>query len=271
MSSDLFRKKGRGALRRAVSEASDPQLRALQRDLADRQERVAQLQFEISDTNANLAKFENELALRLEPLETRVDELKAELDQARIRAARKAQWGDRAESPDLHVDVEEQFRKTWTRKEEPPAEPAKEELDENTKGELKTLFRQLAKRFHPDLVTDPVEKSRRAKIMAQINDAYAAQDLRKLRELGQTPDAAEPAPAKTKEQILGDLRKEIRRLDGVIRALEFTLQDLINSHTVQLMLEVAIAKQRGEDLVAEMEHNLRAQISELEINLSQYS
>jgi len=261
----MFQRKNQRSLKRALDNASDGELRDLQDELNWRQERVAQLEFELSDTNANLGRFNHRLDDRLGELQKRAEELELEVEQARLRAARRAQWGERADSPDMHVDVLEQYRRTWTPREKPPPPPPQEpEVSEHTRAELKTLFRALAKRFHPDLVTDPEQKRWRVKIMAQVNEAYAARDIAELRRLGSQPDRPEAPVEKTREQVLSDLRNEIRRLDDVIRSLERTLQDLINSHTVQLMLEVTIAERSGRDLLEEMAADLRRRIADLE-------
>ena len=39
--------------------------------------------------------------------------------------------------------------------------------------QLKRIYRQLARRYHPDLATDPAERAARNDVMARINDAYA--------------------------------------------------------------------------------------------------
>ena len=264
----MFQRKSRRSLKQAIDQAGDSELRELQLDISERQERVAQLEFELSDTKADLGRFEHEYELHVGTLEQQLQDLEADLEQARFQAARKAQWGDRADSPDLHVDVLEQFRRTWTPREKPPEPPPEQPITEEMKAELKTLFRSLAKRFHPDLVTDHEAKRWRQKIMAQVNEAYAAQDVRALKALGEKQDRPEAPVQKSRDQILGDMRAEVRRLDGVIRNLEYTLQELINSHTVQLMLEVTIAARQGRNLLSEMASNLRTQIADIQADIA---
>ncbi len=267
----MFQRRNQGSLKRAIDQASDAELRDLQEDLNWRQERVAQLEFELSDTRADLARFEGRLADRLGGLQDRLGELEAEVEQARLRAAHRAQWRERDDAPELQADVVEQFRRTWTRKEK-PAEPISDKpVSDATKAELKALFRALAKRFHPDLVTDPEQKRWRSKIMAQVNEAYSGQDAAELRRLGAQPDRHAALVEKSREQVLADLRAEIHRLDGVIRTLERTLQDLVNSHTVKLMLEVTIAERSGRDLLAEMAAGLRTRIADLEAEYARLS
>ena len=264
----MFQRKSRRSLKQALDQAGDSELRELQLDISERQERVAQLEFELSDTKADLGRFEHEYELHVGTLEQQLQDLEADLEQARFQAARKAQWGERADSPDMHVDVLEQFRRTWTPREKPPEPPPEQPITDEMKAELKTLFRSLAKRFHPDLVTDPEAKRWRQKIMAQVNEAYAAQDVRALKAMGEKQDRPEAPIQKSREQILADMRAEVRRLDGVIRNLEYTLQELINSHTVQLMLEVTIAARQGRNLLSEMASNLRIKIADIEADIA---
>ncbi len=266
----MFQRRSR-SLKQAIDQAGDSELRELQLDLQERQERVAQLEFEISDTNAELGRFENELHTRVGVLERQLGDLESDLEQARFQAARRAQWGDRADSPDMHVDVLEQFRQTWTPKEKPPGPPPEEPVSEEVKAELKTLFRALAKRFHPDLVTDPEAKRWRQKIMAQVNEAYAAQDVAALKALANKQERPEEPVQKNREQILADMRAEVRRLDRVITNLERHLNDLINSHTVKLMLEVTIAARQGRDLLEEMAQDLRKRIAHVEAEIASLS
>lgn len=261
----------RGSLKRALDQAGDEGLRALEEEVNLRQERVAQLEFELADTRADLARFERTYETRLGPLEERIQELEADLEQARIRSARRAQWGDRLDAEEQPVDVLEQFRRTWTPREKPPEPPPAPKVDEVSKEQMKAIFRSLAKRFHPDLVTDAQAKLWRQDMMAQINEAYAAQDMAALQSFAQKPDRPEETVEKTREQHIADLYREVRRLDQVIRDLERTLKELINSHTVKLMLEVSIAQQQGRDLLKEMADTMRAEIAMMEAELASLS
>jgi hypothetical protein len=265
--SDRFQGRKRGGLKQALQHAGDPALGELRRQIHDRQEQIAQLEFELSDTRADLARFEREYNIRIGPLEDQLRDLEDELVRARHKAARRAQWGDRVDGEDAPVDVEEQFRKTWTSTGKAEKAPPPKEVDPVTKEELRAIFRQLAKRFHPDLVTDPVEKRRREKIMAEVNEAYASQDIKTLRMLSDRPDQPESPVHKSREQIMAEMHAEVIRLDGVIVTLQRTLQQLINSHAVQLMLEKTIAAQSGRDLLGEMAADLRAEIARLEVEI----
>lgn len=266
-----FRGRRSGGLRRALERARDPELSGLESALSDRRSRVAGLELELFELRSELAEFEAELNRRLSPLEARRDQLNEQLRAARLQAARRAQWGDRADSDDIPEDVIEQFRKTWRRSGTvaPRRRPAKVSAEEE--AEIKRLYRALAKRFHPDLTTDVDEKSRREKIMAEVNRAYTEKNLAALRTLERRPDAGGGKETRSRERILADMRAEIRRLDGVIRSLETTLRNLTNSRLVQLKLEASFARSQGRDLISQMERDLRSEIAELEVELASIS
>lgn len=266
----MFRRRSHG-LSRALQRSQDPELAALYDELAERREQVAALELELFEARSDLAAFEAEVDRRLGGLKDRVDQLQRELKIARRQAARRAQWGERAERGEVPYDVLEQFEKTWRRSAPPAADAKEKKLDEGSREEIKKLYRQLAKRFHPDLTVDPQEKKYREGIMAQVNEAYADGNLAKLRQLVDTPDRPQPELERTREQIIADLRAEIRRLDGVIHQLRSSLDRLTRSHEVQLMLEASMAEQQGRDLIAEMASDLRQEIANMEAELANLS
>lgn len=260
----MFRRRRSGALSDAIHRASDPELRHLEEAIAERKERLADLELELSDTRISLAQFEAEYDRRIGPLERRVKELRMDLEDARHKAERRAQWGDR----EIPVDVVEQFRKTWQRS-TPPSDSAPPKPPEpQVSGDIKQLFRRLAKRYHPDLATDPLEKRRREKVMANINRAYAARDFSALQAIlkkGQAPEIVEP---KSAGEIVVDLEQELRRLNTVIARIEAELQELILSPLVQLMLDNTMARRQGRDLLAEMNRNLTRTIASMEAEIA---
>ena len=269
---DLFKRNRRGRLKQALSEASDYELQTLRNEVSVRQEKVAQLELEFFDTRADLTVFEREMEDRLGLLKRQIKRLEDKLESAKRQAARRAQWGDRVDSPDIPEDVVDQFRKTWRRHESDASPPILEKkIDEATKEELKTLYRSLAKRFHPDLAIDPEEKAWREERMAEVNAAYAEMDRIALEALVGKSDWSPKPSVRSRDEEVAELRAEIRRLDELIDDLERKLRELINSDTVKLMLEVSSARRAGWDLLGKMENDLLAQISALQHELSIYS
>ena len=249
--------------------SADSELDHLRAELSKRQEQVAALQLE----QFEFTRFTEEIAARLGPWQRRFAELEAQLAEAHLRSTRRALWGERADSPDVPDDVAQQYQRTWAQADSPPppaqpAEPVVEPLEAN---KIKTLYRILAKRFHPDLAADPEEKAARAARMAQVNAAYAARDWAKLQAKANQPDQRWPAaapPPKTRAEILAELRHEIERLDDVIAELEKTLAHETDSAVVELKLEADLARWAGRDLLTEMEADLQAEVARVEAELA---
>jgi hypothetical protein len=259
----MFKRRNRGSLKRAVDRATDPDIYDLKMKIADRQDTIADLELELSDTRNELARFEIEYETRVGHLERRLEDAKNQLNDAHRRATHQTQWDDRSDEDEI-PDVMEQFKRTWSRREAPPPPASPEPVNEISKEELKTLFRTLAKLYHPDLVTEIYDKKRRAEVMTKINRAYAAGDAATLQSFLEPPGSPEPPRKKSRAETIVGLREELQRLDRVVRSLENELNRLINSETVRLMLDVTIAQREGRDLLGEMAEEIMTEIEQVE-------
>ena len=100
---------------RAAAGSGDHELDTLSAALAGRQERIAQLELDLLNSQTELAAFNAEIELRLGALQRRLEALEAELKDARHRASRRAMWGERATSPEVPEDVVLQYQRVWGR------------------------------------------------------------------------------------------------------------------------------------------------------------
>jgi hypothetical protein len=260
----MFKRRNQGSLKRAVDRATDPEIYDLKSNIAERQDRIADLELELSDTKNELSRFEIEYETRVGHLERRLENARSQLKAARRQTAHQTHLDDRSDEDEV-PDVMEQFRRTWSRRETPPPPPVPEKpADEISKEELKFLFRSLAKLYHPDLVTEIYDKKRRAEVMTKINRAYAAGDVATLQSFLEPPSSPEPPRRKSRAETIIELREELQRLDRVVRDLENELNRLINSETVRLMLDVSIAQREGRDLLGDMAEELAVEIEQTE-------
>lgn len=119
----------------------------------------------------------------------------------------------------------------WFEEPDPEATPESREEAE----ELRTLYRQLAKTFHPDLTEDETERSFRQEVMLRINHAWQLRDLHAMREIG----------ADVKDLVNGQLmsvvahrlawhRRELVRLEDECHQLRTRIASLRSSKTVAL-------------------------------------
>jgi predicted nucleic acid-binding Zn-ribbon protein len=253
--------------------------------LARLRQQIEALETELIEREAELVDLRVELlAFRLE-YDTRVGRTVAELEaiEAKIKRCQQQisqyrQWGPdgppRTRSGKAYIPVEEQYRRAWRQPKEPPPPRPAEPLDAATEAQIKRLYRQLCRRFHPDLVQDPAERTWRTEMMTAVNTAYAARSLVELQALAEKPDR--PTAAETGADRLAALRGKLGQIQRRLRQVEQEIRELTNSETLQMSLEVKLARWQGRDLLAEMaagvEKDLarkRAELDFLEAQLKQ--
>lgn len=128
---------------------------------------------------------------------------------------------------------------------------------------LKTLYRRAAMRLHPDLAPDDGERRARERKMAEVNDAYAAEDRVRLEDLLL---AAGESLVKVKggnaDAVMEWLRQAERSVQGRLRVVQAHLAAL-NAHPMNELGEsIARAEKKGLDPLGIMASRLRAQITE---------
>jgi hypothetical protein len=128
--------------------------------------------------------------------------------------------------------------------------------------EMKQLYREVAKRIHPDLTTDRADRAKRQQLMAEANQAYERGDEAQLTRI---LTAYEYRP----EAIEGDgpgaeLVRVIRRVSqarGRLVEIEAEMQGLLRSDLQQLKSRVDEAEKGGRDVLKEMVEKVEEQIA----------
>jgi hypothetical protein len=139
-------------------------------------------------------------------------------------------------------------------------------VDAAYERKVRDLFRRLAKQYHPDLAKDEKNKKDLAKIMAEINQAYMAKDLKALESLAQAhtlSDKSSPLPAAE----LARLKLELRQLDAMIFEIEQTIRELDLSPAMQMRADSADGRPHRRDILREMETDYRERIQDLKEQL----
>ena len=157
---------------------------------------LAQAQIDLEHTRAQLDHLTRQQHGTLGPLYDRLDQL--DLDIAGLRATLTGDPKDLKRLQELYGAVERMAdpltdpltpappavdpEYTSTLRFTEPEAPA-EELSPAKVAQR--IYRDLARRAHPDLVQEPVEKERRGAFIARVNDAYRRQDLYELQRLAE--------------------------------------------------------------------------------------
>jgi len=128
-------------------------------------------------------------------------------------------------------------------------------------AELKALYREVAKRVHPDLATDETDRHRRDHLMAEANVAYQRGDADGLRRI---LDEYESSPESVRGAgIAADLVRAIRQIKQVrnrISQIELEIESLIDSDIAKLRAKADEARAEGRDLLSEMSDDVRRTI-----------
>lgn len=129
--------------------------------------------------------------------------------------------------------------------------------------ELKKLYREVAKKIHPDLATDNEERERRQRLMAEANQAYEEGDLEKLQTILLN---WETSPESVKgEGISFELIRVIRQIAQSrerLKTIQGEITTLEKTELYQLKTKVIEAEEIGQDLLADMADKLDLQIKE---------
>jgi DnaJ-domain-containing protein 1 len=224
---------------------------------------------ELADRLAKISAFEFKVRTHLEPLTRRLEKIQAEIHEYRQQLQRlheyyvtangekdvfgQYDWMFNAESAAASGDY--RYREAVA---EPPATP----LSEDDTTSLKQQYRQLARRFHPDLALDDADRDYRTSIMKAINAAYARGDLAQLKELAQEPDSADRLEyARSDHQLAQAMYIELTRCHRRLKEIKEELTRLENHKSARLMRRTEKAAAEGRDLLVELSHELRNEIA----------
>ena len=223
---------------------------------------------QMADRLAAISAFEYRLRARLESLSHRLDALQEEIDTLRAELRRyqdSLDWGDdppaaargehgwRFSGEEAAASGSYRYHKT--------AETPRPALAAEQQAALKQLYRQLARRFHPDLAIEEADRAYRTDLMMAINAAYAAGDMATLQRLADEPDNAPRAPH-TDEELAAALQREIDHCRRRLTEIAAELATLERHDSARLLRRAERAAAEGRDLLAEYAADLRRRINE---------
>src|ERR1700723_1119248 len=125
---------------------------------------LAERELELVDLRSELAAFEGRYLRQVGALYAELDEWKARISELRAQLDPSAPAKAEADG------ARQQARQTY----EDAHGAASETRDFVPSPELKSLFREMAKRIHPDFCKDVADLERRTRFMAEANRDYPA-------------------------------------------------------------------------------------------------
>ena len=222
------------------------QLAAVRSALAERESELAQLRSQLRAFEGRYFRQVGSLYAELDELEARIAELEVNLydsDSARQRAQQARQRAQETHDAAFEADHEvEAF--------DPPPS-------------LKTLFRDLAKRIHPDFARDDAEQKHFTLLMARANQAYSRGDGETLLRL--LDDHREISATIAGEESAAELlriTRQIQHAERDLAILDAERRTLLAGDIAQLFEDAEAAAREHRDLLTELATKVREQVAD---------
>jgi multidrug resistance efflux pump len=232
-------------------------LKPEEEELHRKREELAAIRAILGERELELVDFRGLLAAFEGRYLRQVGSLYAELDEwnARILELR-AQVDPSAASMEQAKQAREQARQTY----DEAHGKASETGGFAPSPELRSLYREVAKRIHPDFSKDSGDLERRTRLMAEANRAYEVDDAEALQRI---LDEYHDGDFVEGEGIGAELIRTIRQISQAKGRVSAIAQELAASRQGEialLMKQADDCEQEGRDLLAELATNVREQI-----------
>jgi len=196
-------------------------------ELARMRDQLAEIEAEYAMLEAELAVFEADytrevvtVLAQLHDVEARILALTGDVAGARAAHERAARTTSRAAAL------------------APPPEPV-------PPASLKRLFRDAAKRMHPDLAPGDEAREHAEAFMKRLNDAYRSGDAEAIADLLRQWDASPLAP-----EAAGDGARRVAAVQAAVARAQRRLDELRTSELARMMERSMAAAAAGQDHVA---------------------
>ena len=243
--------------------------RRLKDDLAQAQQALLDTEAQLGAKQAVVNAFRMQCRLKIGEMVDRVLHLRAE-KQLHLTHLRLLQ---QAEELGIRYDEDDPF---WQAQEQVEFDPDEEtllpHLPETPRDDAaaKRIYRQLARRFHPDLSASNVEQAYRTSLMAAINNAYAARDVQTLRDLADELDPtelAELAAIETRQERR--MRERLMNLKRRRRKALKQLDALLKDSTTILCYKAQTLEAAGRTWWDEIRADLEKEISRRQVEVAE--
>jgi hypothetical protein len=247
---------------RAALNPEEQELRRKRAEQASIESELAERELRSANLRAELGAFEQQYLHFVGSRYAELDELKAGI------AERTAQeHPENARAQQAAHEAREHAKETKN--------AAGEKLESSPRAfesspEMKRLYRDVAKRIHPDLTSDRSDRAKRQTLMAEANEAYQRGDEAKLTKI---LTEYEWSPEQVQGEGAGaELIRVIRGISqarGRLAEIEAELQELLRSELYQLKARVDEAQREGRDVLKEMIDKVDDQISQAKRRLQE--
>ena len=233
--------------------------------LAEKRERLAAVRAALAEREADIAQFRAQLKAFEGRYLQRVGVLYAELDEIAARITER--------EVDLYDSDSARRRAREARQRAQETHEAafgadQEPVEFDPSPSLKTLFREVARRIHPDFASDEAEQKHFTLLMTRANHAYSCGDAETLQRLLDDHLEVNAAVADEGDGVtLLRLARQIQHAVRDIARLDGEQQTLLQSEIGQLYTDAEAAAHEDRDLLAELAASVRERIADAQYRL----
>lgn len=225
-----------------IQKPEERELENKEAELASLEANLIQRELDLATLRAELTDFEIQYLRTVGVLYAELDEIQAQIAEVRARRT-PSDPGTQEQAARARTQAQESSQ-TARAIGEPKSKPTES---------LKKLFREVAKRVHPDLAGNDADRARRQRLMAEANRAYENGDDAKLQAI---LDEWETSPDSVEGEGVGpELIRVIRKLAQIQRRLvkiEAEMRQLSTSDLYKLWLKTDEAENQERDLLKEI-------------------
>jgi hypothetical protein len=210
-----------------------------------RKQVIAGLRGERDGLELTLTNFAVEFKGRVGALRVELNRVKRQVAEYRRRIERLRE-SDLLDPEQIEREVAEEFAERLEQERIAEEQAAREgqrvdverprpQLDAETEAEILRLYRELAKRFHPDRARTESDRARRTDLMLRINVAYSERDLVTLQAMAREADTGDPSTVLlSEEERVQWAHRVIARMNMQIAELTQQIEMLRRSETFQM-------------------------------------
>ena len=214
-------------------------------EIETRKHVISGLQGERDGLEMTLTNFAVELKGRVGALRVELNRVKRQVAEYRRRIERLRE-SDLLDPEQVEREVAEEFAERLEQERLAEEQAAREgqrvdverprpQLDAETEAEILRLYRELAKRFHPDRARTEKDRARRTDLMLRINVAYSERDLMTLQAMAREADTGDPSTVLlSAEERVQWAHRVVARMNLQITELTDQIAMLRRSETFQM-------------------------------------
>jgi len=215
-----------------------------QEDIQHLEQKLADIDAQYADFCIDLKNFEDDYLREVSPFYDRLDrwQLRIACSQMMIDQLREVRdgilpppedpfaWSAQCVDQARQQWAHEQAKKYFQKEEQPENTPV---FSEEKVQNAKVIYRELARRFHPDLVETDEAIEERTELMTRINEAYQNRDVSRLKAFLHHPEISDPQRETVGDTLIRLIRR-VAQLRMLIQEASQRLLDEQNGELVQL-------------------------------------